>query len=358
MLQELEDVCNTLDKVTESDAKHIMSHINSRLKKILNAEIIDVLYKEEERENVTLKPLSSLVASGTRAEAIQWTISENSKGIWPRVFYEKKTAWLENIKELKKAKAPGKSPAVSPEIIEEIKYEDVSQIFSNTESIICLPLVFERESIGVFCVELSRSGSFNPQIYEFLRRLSVSYACLAWKLLAFIVSRKHINMTLEHLRSTISDDAIRDHISVSGDGIMLRPFGDECNDICRCVTGGFEKYGYQLEHFVAMSGRSIIDDLKTALRLSPFGVVDITGLNPNVLLELGMMIILGKEVMILKSGDDEADLPFDIRVEQVDHYELRGNDAHIIDSATGNLVPINDRISAFIHRLINKGLLK
>lgn len=51
---------------------------------------------------------------------------------------------------------------------------------------------------------------------------------------------------------------------------------------------------------------------KTILQ-SHFGVADITGANPNVLIELGIMIGAGKPVIILREKDDPTDVPFDLR---------------------------------------------
>ena len=88
MLQELEDVCRALDKVTKDDAEHVDSHINRRIKSVLHAQIIDVLYKEDARsedggndpDNIILMPLSSL-ADGMREEAKPLPINKNSKGL-------------------------------------------------------------------------------------------------------------------------------------------------------------------------------------------------------------------------------------------------------------------------------------
>jgi len=102
MLQELEDISNALDKIPEDEAKNLITHINTRLRDVLNAEIIDVLFKEEARGGETiLRPLSSVVKPGGREEAAPWNIKPNTSGIWPRVFFENKMVWLENIKENK-----------------------------------------------------------------------------------------------------------------------------------------------------------------------------------------------------------------------------------------------------------------
>ncbi len=70
---------------------------------------------------------------------------------------------------------------------------------------------------------------------------------------------------------------------------------------------------------------SIFCDICKKIQSSAYGIVDITGLNPNVLLELGMMLALGKPVTIIFRRDEEASLrvklPSDIIWKRVIPYQ-------------------------------------
>lgn len=51
---------------------------------------------------------------------------------------------------------------------------------------------------------------------------------------------------------------------------------------------------------------SIFCDVCRMIQSSAYGIADISGLNPNVILELGMMIALSKPVIILFKKDEET----------------------------------------------------
>jgi tetratricopeptide (TPR) repeat protein len=70
---------------------------------------------------------------------------------------------------------------------------------------------------------------------------------------------------------------------------------------------------------------AVFCDICLLIQSSAYGIVDITGLNPNVLLELGMMFASGKSVFILVNKKDEESLrvklPSDIVWKRVIPYE-------------------------------------
>lgn len=357
MLQELEDLTNALDSIPEDDARSILNHINTKLKGVLNADIVDVMYREEARENTTiLRPLSSIVTPGSRSEAIPWAVTALSKGIWPRVYLEKIPVWLEGITKSRQTQNAVQNMAPGAGDRSEVPPEDVQEIYQDTDSLVCLPLVFEQTLVGIFCVELSRSGVISVEIFKFMKRLASSYACLAWKVANCRVNQKQTNRAVENFRGLVTQSAIREHISVTGTGVMLRPFGHEFNEIEASLTHEFERHGIGLEPFVAGPGRPIVNDLKIALRLAPFAVVDITGLNPNVLIELGMVNILGKEVMLLCRKEDVEHLPLDITTEQVDDYVLI-DEAYHVETVAGKPMLLSDRVNEFIEKLRTRGLV-
>jgi nucleoside 2-deoxyribosyltransferase len=63
--------------------------------------------------------------------------------------------------------------------------------------------------------------------------------------------------------------------------------------------------------------------IQELLREADFVIANITGANPNVMIEVGMAIGMGKRLLLL-SQDRSNDLPFDLRVHQVAIY--RPND--------------------------------
>ena len=88
-----------------------------------------------------------------------------------------------------------------------------------------------------------------------------------------------------------------------------------------------EKYGIQLKATsIATHEENVISDIKKQISSAHFGIADITGNDPNVLWELGLMTGYGKPVIVLKDKSDDSAVPFDVstayRVEyniSVDH---------------------------------------
>ena len=87
-----------------------------------------------------------------------------------------------------------------------------------------------------------------------------------------------------------------------------------------------------------------------AIRLSHFGIIDITGCNPNVFLELGFMIALGKKFLLLRRNNDTTALPFDIQPYQHYTYKVRQRSIHVLQP-TGEYEPVESVLADFIRQL-------
>ena len=61
--------------------------------------------------------------------------------------------------------------------------------------------------------------------------------------------------------------------------------------------------------------------------------------------------------MLFRNSQDNRELPFDIQADQVEQYELHGNEVHIIDTGTGGLITLRERVSYFIESLRSRGLV-
>ena len=104
-----------------------------------------------------------------------------------------------------------------------------------------------------------------------------------------------------------------------------------------------------------------ISELMSQIKSAHFGIADITGCSPNVMLELGMMMMLGKEIIIFKHSDDDTKLPpFDLQAFQL--YQYRKEELgppkppifEIWDVPNSDYVSIEIFFSRFIKRLQNE----
>jgi len=88
------------------------------------------------------------------------------------------------------------------------------------------------------------------------------------------------------------------------------------------------------------------------VRSSHFGIVDITNCNHNVMLELGMMMVLGKRVILLRRHDDETKVPFNIGGYHYFEYEVEpGPEIRLKDPGTNQFEPIKRVLEDFVKRL-------
>jgi len=107
------------------------------------------------------------------------------------------------------------------------------------------------------------------------------------------------------------------------------PFHDLRDEIRRILAS---EYGIRLmATSIEMKDSSIVEDIKNQIAEAHFGIADITGNNPNVLWELGLMIGYGKPVIILKDKTDEVKTPFDVYGSYRVEYQI------VKDDATGHV---------------------
>jgi molecular chaperone HtpG len=93
------------------------------------------------------------------------------------------------------------------------------------------------------------------------------------------------------------------------------------------------EYGIQLmATSLEIKDSSVVEDIKNQIAEAHFGIADITGNNPNVLWELGLMIGYGKPVIILKDQADTVPTPFDVYGHYRIPYQI------VKDDATGDVV--------------------
>jgi hypothetical protein len=158
MLSELEKLSLTLDTLTQTEAERIINAVNKILVNMLNPHIIDILWKEEGKNGVILRPFTSFDTS-RRGGAKPYQIGEGRTGIWTWVYQYRKPVWIENIKSQDLSK-PVKNEATG-ESIDPLYLN----IYADTNSIIVVPLIFRDVVWGVYSVELPISGKFT-QLYN------------------------------------------------------------------------------------------------------------------------------------------------------------------------------------------------
>lgn len=97
---------------------------------------------------------------------------------------------------------------------------------------------------------------------------------------------------------------------------VLMPFTDELTEIyTTLIKPTVESYGFGLVCKRAddiKSNRAIMQDIWKSVCEARLIVADLTGLNPNVMYELGVAHTLGKETVLIYRKDENIKFPFDL----------------------------------------------
>ncbi|WP_263835077.1 hypothetical protein [Salinibacter sp.] len=127
---------------------------------------------------------------------------------------------------------------------------------------------------------------------------------------------------------------------VEGHGFVLMPFGKQWSDWVYkdVIRRPLEANGYTVRRADEKQGRIIMEDVWREINRSEFVVADMTGLNPNVMYELGIVDTVGKPVIALFQGDPADDLPFDLQHYRTLTYENKGGGASHIQNELPEMV--------------------
>jgi len=134
-----------------------------------------------------------------------------------------------------------------------------------------------------------------------------------------------VEMERDELRRRIGDVVVSDEKSC----FFAYPYDDRFHavkDEVQRVLG--RKHGVR----VVVASMDLVDadavrNIEKQIAAAHFGIADITGNNPNVMWELGLMFGLRKPVILLKDKTDTERTPFDVYSKIRVHYQVVTDDA-------------------------------
>lgn len=354
---ELERISLSLDFITSEDGKKILHIVNQRLYEILRARIIDVRWKEVATDGVIFQPFFS-----TEPDPKPYPLNETSGGVWSWLYKEARPVWVENDPK-RGSGQPLKNLAIGVDI--EDKY---LKIDPKTRHLISVPLLLKDVVWGAYTFEWGEFGKVDAETLDSIRQLGPLIARIVWKVDVYNRNKKHTGQSIALLEKSIfSPSFITVVLNPYRAGFIARPFEPAFNDIEKFVKSFINKHRIKAQHYVSTHGRPIvIEDLQREIRSSHFGIVDITGLNENVMIELGMLMVLERKVLLLRRFDDQSDksdemkLPFDLQGRQIYRYQIAPPSAgkgastpeiNVINAADGQAVKLSEVLYNFIAEL-------
>ncbi|WP_346290513.1 GAF domain-containing protein [Sphaerothrix gracilis] len=346
MLSELEQLSLTLDFLNREEARQVTEVVSEKIKENLNAHIIDILWRQEGRYHDILQPFSSLNVS--RREPIKpFEIREDSVGIWPWVYRNKEAIWIEKIHS-----SDLKQPIENKVTGQLVESRDL-EFFRDTDSILAVPLLFRDALWGIFCIELPVSGNFTTEIVEFIKRLSKPIANIIWKADAYELNDTQTSQAIVKFKEIVQGSRIQ--VNPYRTGFIARPFTSETSDFYEledCIREFLVANNIQARRYIHPPGnRYVVSEIMKQIKDSHFGIVDITGFSPNIMLELGMMMILNKKFILLHQKVDNLELPFDIQNYHCYKYEIRRGGIYAWSPGDSQAVKIEEILKSFIPEL-------
>lgn len=348
MLGELEKLSLSLDTITQPDAERIIHVVNKIFINMLNPHIVDLIWKGEGKNGVILRPFITSYDTSRRGGAKPYQVAEGNRGIWTWVYHFRQPVWIESIKS-QNLSTPVKNEATGEGID-----SSYLNIFTDTDSIMTVPLVFRDVVWGVYSIELPISGKFTQEILELMERVAMPLAVIVWKADTFVLNQKQTSEAVRLVADAILDGGFQEIMTPYRSGFIARPFAPEFNNLEICIKSILEKRQILARHYVARPGAGIvIEDIMKQIKSSHFGVIDISGFNLNVMIELGMFMVLRKKFIVLQQKGDTTLLPFDIRPYHVTEYVAQEADICYWDPVDEQYEPIETLLHPFITDLFD-----
>ncbi|MGB7087729.1 MAG: hypothetical protein WBD47_19380 [Phormidesmis sp.] len=347
MFNKLEELSLTLDFLTKNEADQIIESVNSSIQQLLNSHIIDVLWKEEGKNATILRPFSSTTNS-RRGKAKACEIREDSIGIWAWVYQNKAPIWLENIKRTIELSEETIKNEISGKEVEVARLD----MFEDTDSIMAFPLFFRDTLWGIYCIELPISSRLSLEVLEFLKRVSRPMARIVWKADAHELNDQQTTEAINNFKRAVEHYNFQQILNPYRTGFVARPFDRRFEDIYDCIVKYLAENEIQVQQYTHRPGSDfVVSEIMEQVSQAQFGIADITGINPNVMLELGMMMVLRKKLILLRRHDDESVLPFDIKPYHCYEYEIHSQGIRIFNPSSSRPETLDSVLANFIKEL-------
>jgi hypothetical protein len=349
MIEGLDQLCKAIGIVDQSTAKRVVDEVNHKLAELLGAQSVRFYWSRLAEDGTVLEPIAYI--NETRApDPQQFTVTKESRGVLHWAFRTGQPLWLENVGET--YKDPVQHNLLTSEDVEASEF--VIGDPPACDSMMVVPIVERGIPQGLYLVELQASGRLKKGIAELMRDLGGSVGTLVYNADVYEYDASKTRDAVRTFFDSIKDVAI-DPVIIhqrTRTAFVARPYGGEFTSIQGRVEKALACKGIQARHFTAEMNRAVIDEIVSQIRNSHFCVVDMTDNNPNVLTEVGMMIVLGKKLLVLRRRGDDSVLPFDVSHYTYWEYEPHGSDQlHVWSAADSTTIPFEVVLDRFLDTL-------
>jgi hypothetical protein len=348
IIDELDKLSLTVDFMTEQQAGQVNGLITTIISKVSPPHIIDVLWKRVARQgHVVLEPLPYLCRDTSRRGGAQlYLLQEDQTGLWAWAYYHDKPVCVKDIKRA------GPNALLRDEATGEKFDPRRLDIYRETDSIMVVPLKIENVLCGLYSVEWPTSERLSFHSLKLLEKLAQPLARICWKVENLKIDQQQTIDAIRLFGDSIHRAPIIDLLSLRRTGFIARPFDAQFDGIEDYLREFFQKKGIQVQRYEHTPGRGVVvDEILKQIRASHFGVADVTGSNPNVLIELGALQAYEKRVVLLRREDDDTPLPFDISPFYFYSYTVQNERIMLSPRRGGEPKPLDSVLEVFVEEL-------
>ena len=352
MLQEeISRLAKALDYLQEPQAAEILGVVLERLKEDVSAIIADIWVRAPAEGGLSILDLFVSRADDGRPPRGTVVVTDKPESLLAWVVEREKPLWLDDV-------GVGSGSAVN-----RLDGETVPgyyfKVDHRTRSFAAIPIRYREQLRGVLSVEAAISGRIRREHIDAMTALEGSVGILLWK--SSIAKENYIH-TQEAIHSFRQQNAkLINPLNPYRTGFMARPFIPEFELLESTAKNILRKRQIQLRPYQHPPGKGlVVEEMLAQIHSAHFGIVDITGINPNVLIEYGAMTSVRKPVIIFRKKDDLPELPFDLAGFHYYQYAISSGDIVAYNAAAAaSRVSLEDIIYAFISELMkDKGFLE
>lgn len=342
MFGELERLALAVTTVSWADAKRVVEVANQQLNKLLGAQMVQLYWDKEAQEGALLEPVAFVNNTG-HEDPRPFEITSEPNGPLSWVYHTGRPLWLENIE-------PDMTTAQNAIDDTEVPGDYLS-LRRECSSMLVIPLKPRVAVRGVYSVELRESGRITQPLVDVMTTLGRSLV----RVLASADMHEYDTRQAGRAISKFLDDAQ----GIAIDPVFLTTEVRNCFVARQFDHPGFEAVQTRVETVLGgqeirasayepESGKRVIDEIAEQIRRSHFCVADITGQDPNVMFEVGMMAMSGKDVILIRDVSDTSEIPYDIADRAVYSYVVEDDVLMTSTAAGGDPVAFDDVVSRFV----------
>lgn len=353
MLKQLSLAAGLLRRI---DAENIATVANKRVRTLIGADVVKMYWKTPVKDGHVLTPFGADTANGIAMPEPFFVGDTYQGGILSWAMKYRRSLWLEHMRDL-----DGTAPAhnlfidarsdptgglIGIEYLREITQDHMH------DSMLVIPTFSQRnELVGMYVLEFSRSDEIGRELIGAAKRLADGLTRLYEEAEVTESTLDNTHQALHNFLDDLSDDDIESELAPLS-GFIARPFqGKAFADLERRVTALFEMKQIRARSYRPHTRHAIvIEAITNQIKRCHFGIADITGANPNVMAEVGMMMALSKRVLLLRQKDSAIERPFNVAGFDVHDYRL-GSDSADIDiwnPANGRWEPFEQTLNRFV----------